>query len=187
MVDFMDDKRLEIEESESAPEVEVSRFEKTLRFVYESDSLAEILRICCYALSFGIAYLFFFCALKIGEESFVALAKLFVITGVPFLAVSILRRKIDAKRPYEVYSFYERKPKGRAGASFPSRHVFSAFVIGVAIIPHNLMLGLAALAMGVAIAVIRVLLGIHFIKDVAAGALIGTLSGAIGILITTLI
>ena len=53
-----------------------------------------------------------------------------IVTGVPFIAVTLLRRLINAKRPYELLPFYETPPKNKIGKSFPSRHVFSIFVIG---------------------------------------------------------
>ena len=43
--------------------------------------------------------------------------------------------------------------------------------------------GIAAIILGVYLAVERVLLGIHFVKDTAVGAVIGAISGLIGILI----
>ena len=40
--------------------------------------------------------------------------------ALPFFAVGFVRMMIDAPRPYELYDFYETKPKERAGRSFPS-------------------------------------------------------------------
>lgn len=110
---------------------------------------------------------------------------LLAVSGVPFLLVSVLRHKLDAPRPYEVYelcNFGLEVTRHKGGHSFPSRHTFSAFLIGTLLLPDMPALGATALLVGVYLAVSRVLLGIHFVRDVAAGAVIGTLAGAIGAL-----
>ena len=88
---------------------------------------------------------------------------------------------IDAPRPYELYDFYENKPKEREGRSFPSRHAYSAFVIATIAFAYSIPLGIGLVLLGIALAVSRVLLGIHFIRDVVCGAIVGVISGLIGI------
>ena len=101
--------------------------------------------------------------------------------ALPFFAVGFVRMMIDAPRPYELYSFYEIKPKERAGRSFPSRHAYSSFVIAVIAFYYSIPLGIGLIFMGLLLSVSRVLLGIHFIRDVVAGAAIGIISGLLGI------
>ena len=67
--------------------------------------------------------------------------------------------------------------KDTAGRSFPSRHVFSIFVIGSTIWCVCHVFGAGVMAAGVVLAVIRVVTGVHFPKDVIAGAVIGFISG----------
>ena len=71
----------------------------------------------------------------------------------------------------------------KKGHSFPSRHVFSAFIIGTLWMILSPYVGAATLLFGAVIAISRVLLGIHFLRDVIVGAVIGVASGVIGILI----
>lgn len=173
-------------EKEETGEVEfipTSRYEKVLYSVYKNESLCELLRVLGYALSFGVIYAFLVYSVKLLDVSYILAAELWMITGVPFLAVSLVRRLINAPRPYELLPFYERKPKRKSGSSFPSRHVFSAFVIGVALMPYSLLVGILVALCGVALAITRVLLGVHFIRDVAAGAIIGALCGGIGLIV----
>lgn len=101
--------------------------------------------------------------------------------ALPFFAVGFVRMMIDAPRPYELYDFYENKPKEREGRSFPSRHAYSSFVIATIAFAYSVPLGIGLLLMGLALAASRVLLGIHFIRDVLCGALVGVISGLIGI------
>ena len=103
--------------------------------------------------------------------------------GISFILVSILRKVLNAKRPYEVYDVPAVMKKEKKGSSMPSRHVFSATIISVSVsfvCPLlSLALGLSALVMAVS----RVLLGVHFVRDVLAGYLIGLVLGFIGSLI----
>ena len=104
-----------------------------------------------------------------------------VITlGVPFVLVSILRRVLSFPRPFEIYGIPAERRGG--GCSFPSRHAFSAFAIGTFICFTNVFWGIALLSLGALISVCRVLLGLHFWRDVIAGAVIGILGSLIGVL-----
>ena len=102
-------------------------------------------------------------------------AGLIVVPAVFFLIVTIARKKINAKRPYEIYGFKPVIKKDTKGLSFPSRHVFSIFVIGGSIWVINKILGTIIIIMGLFLAIIRVISGVHFPKDVVAGAVIGFL------------
>jgi undecaprenyl-diphosphatase len=66
--------------------------------------------------------------------------------------------------------------------SFPSGHTMTAFAVAVplALFYPTLMIGLFFCA--VSIAMSRILLGMHFLSDVVAGALIGTGLGYLGFL-----
>lgn len=107
------------------------------------------------------------------------LGVLILVPGVSFGAVSIFRKIYNAQRPYEVYGFQPLIQKDTKGKSFPSRHVFSIFVIAVAIAPFypNACVGLGFA--GVILGVLRVITGVHFPKDVIAGALMGIFFGGV--------
>lgn len=117
------------------------------------------------------------------------IVKLVITAGVPFILVGLVRSLIGAKRPFEVYDFYTESPKRGAfgigrerggSASFPSRHAYSAFVISVSLAFVSVPLGAVLLGLSVLMCVARVLLGIHFVRDVVAGALIGTAAAVLG-------
>lgn len=101
---------------------------------------------------------------------------------VSFILLSVLRKAIDAKRPYEVFRLDPIIPKKTKGKSFPSRHVFSIFVIGMTFLAvlKSPVFGIVILIMGVFLAIIRVVSGVHFPRDVIAGMILGILSGVIG-------
>ena len=105
--------------------------------------------------------------------------KSLIIAGISFVLVSLVRKMINADRPYTKYDFVPLIEKNKTGESMPSRHVFSAFVIGVTVIPINPIISVVCIICGVFIAITRVALGVHFIRDVIAGALIGIICGII--------
>ncbi len=115
--------------------------------------------------------------------SWVSALKVLIITASPLLLVTILRAYVNAPRPYELYDFYEHKPRGGTGHSFPSRHAYSVFAIASVSVFIYPVMGAILFCLGIIICVSRVLLGIHFIRDVAAGAVVGIVCGVLGVLI----
>ena len=103
-----------------------------------------------------------------------------LVPGVSFAVVSVLRRLINAKRPYEALKFQPLLQKDKQGESFPSRHVFSVFVIAFAFYYTFVPAGIVLAVLGVLLAVVRVVGGVHFPRDVLCGAAIGMLCGAVG-------
>ncbi|MCR5451473.1 MAG: phosphatase PAP2 family protein [Lachnospiraceae bacterium] len=87
-----------------------------------------------------------------------------------FFLLTVIRADINAKRPYEIYGFEPVIPKNTEGHSFPSRHVFSIFMIAVCISRVNKPLGILMYILGFLLAYIRVFSGVHFFKDVFTGA-----------------
>ncbi len=68
------------------------------------------------------------------------------------------------------------------GKSFPSRHAFSIFIIGMTFLASCPlpMAGWFILALGVCLALVRVLAGVHFPRDVITGTLLGIAFGYFG-------
>lgn len=97
-----------------------------------------------------------------------------------FMLVSLFRNYINTPRPYEVYDHEPIISKHSKGKSFPSRHAFSAFVIATTLFFVSKALGIFLIIVSGGLAVLRVVGGVHFKRDVIAGALIGILSGIIG-------
>ena len=103
-----------------------------------------------------------------------------LVPAAGFVAVTILRKLIAAKRPYEIYGFTPLLQKDTRANYFPSLHVFSNMIIAAAALYVNLPLGIFTAVCGLLLAVLRVITGVHFPKDVAAGCLIAVLLGWIG-------
>ena len=157
------------------------------RRVYSMPKFVRILKILGALSVFYVAGVFLYgVSVLIYAGQYLFTLQLLLVTAIPFLVVSLVRILINLPRPYEFFDIPEleeiRNKRGK-GKSFPSRHVFSAFLIGVLWLYFNTLYGIVTLILGLFIAIERVILGIHYPKDVIVGAAIGTLSGIIGILI----
>lgn len=106
--------------------------------------------------------------------------KVLFIPALSFVLVSAFRSRINLPRPYEVLDIVPIIDKDTSSKSFPSRHVFSVFIIATILYYISAPVGLSIMAIGVLISLIRVLGGVHFPRDVIAGAMIGILCGVIG-------
>lgn len=156
--------------------------EKILRRVYSSKKISTSLKIISHA-SVLVCIASYMAVLVFSYlESPLTALKILIFSAVPYVVVSLARKIINAPRPYELYDFYEIKPKDKKGHSFPSRHVFSAFSVATFAYITSVWLSIALAVVGVCLAVSRVLLGMHFTRDVCAGSLIGILSGVIGLI-----
>ena len=109
------------------------------------------------------------------------------VTATPFVIVTLMRRIINAPRPYEVLECEALAPLsevGRKGSSFPSRHMASSFIVGSSLCFIYLPAGIAVMSLGILLGFCRVALGRHFLRDVIVGGVIGGIAGAVGMLIT---
>jgi membrane-associated phospholipid phosphatase len=103
-----------------------------------------------------------------------------ILPAAGFLAVTLLRKGIGARRPYEVFDFTPLLKKDSRGNSFPSRHVFSNVIIAMAVFKVCVPLGILLSACSGLLALLRVITGVHFPRDVIGGALIAVVLGVVG-------
>ena len=86
-----------------------------------------------------------------------------------FVILSLLRKKVNAPRPYEVWEIVPLLNRDSPGQSMPSRHVFSATIISMACLHASLTMGMICLTLSAFLGLVRVLGGVHFPKDVVVG------------------
>ena len=103
-----------------------------------------------------------------------------LVPAVVFGAVTVLRELWNFPRPYEALEIEPLIPREKKGRSFPSRHVASAVIIAAAFWYVSPPLGVVMAAVALGIALIRPLAGVHFPRDVIAGAAFSLAAGYIG-------
>lgn len=163
--------------------------------IKNNNGLVTALKVMDKAITYItiIFYLYFlyFCYKWIPGDGGVLLYRSILVPGVSFVAVSLFRKAISAPRPYEVFGFVPALDKDTVGKSFPSRHVFSIFMISMTFLQSSVLMAVVISVLGICLAIIRVVGGVHFIKDVVAGASIaiiisiicyGILGGVFGLL-----
>ena len=108
-------------------------------------------------------------------------SKLILTPLTSFIVVSFLRKCIDAKRPYVKYNITPLVKKDKMGESMPSRHVFSITIIAMCWLYIYQPVGIVLFILTVILAILRVIAGVHFIRDVIAGIVAGIICGFIGL------
>ena len=96
-----------------------------------------------------------------------------------FVILSLLRKKINAPRPYEEWGIKPLLDRDSPGQSMPSRHVFSATIISMACLHASLSVGVISLVLSALLGLVRVLGGVHFPKDVVVGYICGLAWGVL--------
>lgn len=114
-----------------------------------------------------------------GTEVLVTVLSYILVPGISFLLLSIVRSRMNRKRPYEEWEIDPLIHREGMGNSMPSRHVFSAVLISMCILRQNVFPGVIFLILSACIAVVRVLGGVHYPRDVIAGYLIGAAAGSL--------
>jgi undecaprenyl-diphosphatase len=109
------------------------------------------------------------------------LARGLLAAGVSNTLLVLIKSTVQRPRPADVLALEARashRPFFRSdGSSFPSGHALNAFTVGTLVAMSHPGLALPIGAGALAIVASRLLLGLHFLSDVVAGALLGWLVG----------
>lgn len=105
--------------------------------------------------------------------------KVLLVPAGVFVLVTILRKIIKEERPYVRYGIAPVFDKDAKPDSMPSRHTASAFIIALSMLSVNTIAGIVYLIIALLISVSRLCAGVHYIKDVLAGAAIAIVCGII--------
>ena len=94
-----------------------------------------------------------------------------------FIIMSVIRKRMNWPRPYELGTFPPLLNREGKGSSMPSRHVFSAAIISTVAWGVNPLLSVLGLSLALLLAGARILAGLHFVRDVVVGFLSAILWG----------
>ncbi len=130
-----------------------------------------------YALAFAVA-------LFGGDQSTRALAACAIAVASGILLFLWLKKLTNRKRPcaLEPHCWATLLPPDQF--SFPSGHTITAFAMTVSLVSYYPSVLTGLLFCSISIAVSRILLGMHFLSDVIAGALLGSGIGYCAFLLT---
>ena len=158
-------------------------FYKKITAGLQSDKKIKQLNLCnsCFTDVFYIAYpILLIFTLSVNGKLF---WKMVLIPAISFAVLSWIRAELNWPRPYEKEDIVPLIIKDTQGHSMPSRHVFSAVIIAMAYLYLIPWLGIVLLIIAGLSGWIRILGGVHYPKDVAAGYGIGILCGMLFVLI----
>jgi membrane-associated phospholipid phosphatase len=113
--------------------------------------------------------------------SYRLLLKFWGLSALFFLLLTLLRRLCKCPRPYQA----DKRPAPRRGRddSFPSRHTYSAFFLSCTAFHFAALAGYCLLPLAIALAVLRVKAGVHYPRDVIAGAFLGVIAATVTLLL----
>lgn len=114
---------------------------------------------------------------KLNREQWI---RIIAVPAVTFLVVTVFRKLINEKRPYEAYDIQPLVYKSKQGESFPSRHMVSVVIIAMAGLYMNRLLGILLLLVSVLIGILRPAAGVHYVRDILGGFLFSLIMGIIG-------
>ncbi len=154
---------------------------KLNRYMLSHKKLSKTLVILCKAITLAF-YIFYPLFLALCFYIFgMSAIKLALIPFISLIIVSVIRALINSKRPYEQLPITPLYNKKTAGKSFPSRHTFAVFIITFSLYFFCSPISFSFLLfLSVALAILRVLLGVHYISDVLAGFLFAVFFAVLG-------
>ena len=102
-----------------------------------------------------------------------------LLPAAGFIVLSLVRQRINQPRPYESWDFSPLLAKDVSGESMPSRHVFSSTIIAMSALSLSPWFCFILLFLTALLALVRVLGGVHYPKDVLVGYACGLLVGSL--------
>lgn len=116
-----------------------------------------------------------------GIEAWIISATMAVTSLVGLLVYKMIKSQTERLRPYAVNAHINLGTAPLDKYSFPSGHTLHAVSFTIIAVFHFPELGWILIPFSMLVALSRVLLGLHYPTDVAAGAVIGSLLGSIAI------
>ena len=155
---------------------------KLNHYMLARPKLSKTLVFLCKAIT-GLFYIMYPIFLLIGlyRLGFIMMLKPTLVPLISIIIVSLIRAKLNFPRPYEQFAITPILDKKTKGKSFPSRHTFAVFIITFTLyLFTNPFIFSILFLLSVALATLRVLLGVHLVRDVISGFLFAVISALIG-------
>ena len=124
-----------------------------------------------------------FCWLFLKKTSMGEIWPFIWIPASGFVLFSLFRHWVNVPRTYEKWEIQPLLEKNSSGHSFPSRHVFSATIISMCVCQLSLSLGMCSMLLSLLLALVRVIGGVHYSKDVLVAWGLGLVWGGLFLLV----
>lgn len=148
--------------------IDTKIFLKLYKFTEKKEHLKKALYFINKASSKFFAVLYIACILWLLIKLDQRLIKFLLIPALVLGTVSILRKIINRKRPFEVLEI-EPIITHDIGGSFPSKHASSAMIIAISVYWINPLAGSLCIGVALVTAISRVLGGVHYPVDIVVG------------------
>lgn len=157
------------------------QYQKTLNWCRKNKKRERVLTLLCQYSPISVIIIYIGTLLYLIFNKSYLLVETIVYPLAALIITTIIRKIINAPRPYDIYNI-NPLISHHSGESFPSRHTACATIIAFACFNVNYVLGIICFLISIYVGMSRIIGGVHFIKDVLAGALISSLLGLILIL-----
>ena len=154
-----------------------AEFYEKITTKFQSDAAKKKLNVFNVFLTdiFNVAYPCLFLTVFFFQRN--EFGKILLIPATSFAVLSLVRKALNWPRPYEKDAIAPLIAKDTKGNSMPSRHIFSAVIIAMAFLYILPWLGIVFLVLAAMSGCTRILGGVHYPWDVAAGYLCGICCG----------
>lgn len=150
---------------------------------FRSEPAARVINVADKAMVIIVAAVYIIALAWLAITGDARLPRAVLVPMFTFALVSVMRSRIDAPRPYELYPIDPIIFKDTRGESFPSRHLASAVIIACALAWLNPALGVLGFIASIIVAATRLIGGVHFPRDIAAAIGISLVCGLVGFVI----
>ena len=152
------------------------------RCVVALDRWLPLIPFVCYPVLLCLlnVRLFHLLGSQAALDFMVTIARAVFVPGFAFWGGTILRDKLNLPRPYEQPGFEPLRRKETKGHSFPSRHALSAAVLAAVWLYFYPAAGCVMVGIALLICCLRVLTGVHHVRDVVCGFALGFALGCAG-------
>jgi membrane-associated phospholipid phosphatase len=154
--------------------VDTKIFLTLYKFVSKREGLKKALYFINIGSSLFFVALYTGCVLGLLISLDQLLIKFLLVPALVLMTVTILRKVINRKRPFEVLEI-EPIMIHDADGSFPSKHASSAMIIALSVYWINPIAGWVCICLALFTAISRVLAGVHYPLDVLTGIFISLL------------